>query len=129
MSTEPDFARRHPGLDQALRAQLTGPVMDAAFRRQVMARVASQRAQLARSAAPPEKIRSRLRLQLVMQLANMGAGAVAAVLVLRAAWPQLPMPQLGGEWFLPAALALGGAALVYGLRRARLFPWVRGLEI
>lgn len=129
MNTEPEFGRQHPGLDQALRTQLKGPVMDAAFRRQVMARVASQRALLARSATPPETIRARLRLQLVMQLANMGAGAVAAALVLRAAWPRLPLPQSGGEWFLPAALVLGGAALVYGLRQSRLLDRVRGLGI
>lgn len=135
------FARQHPALDQALREQIRAPVMDGAFRRQVMARVAAQRAEMTRAAVAPEALRARLRTRLLLQLANHCGAVVAAVLVVRAAWPWLGallaeshriLPAsawMKQSWDLPLALMLAGAALLYGLQRARLLGWVRGLDL
>lgn len=137
MSTEhDDFARRLPELDRALREQIQAPVMDAAFRRQVMARVAAQRAELARVAASPAVVRSRLRAQLLLQVLNIGAIALAAVLLVAAVAPELgslrslfaPLAWVPGAWMQQAGLVLsvvlGGAALAYGLLRARMPDWL-----
>jgi hypothetical protein len=116
-----DFARRHPSLDRALREQIAAPKMDGAFRQQVFARIAAQRTELARAAASPQAQRSRLRAQLLLQLANIGAMGVATALLIGALWPRLAgLPAATGlaqEWGLPVALTFAGAALFYGLRR------------
>lgn len=142
MNTEHDeFARRHPSLDRALREQIQAPVLDAAFRQQVMARVAAQRAQLADLAASPEKVRSRLRAQLVLQLLNLGAVVLAAVLLVGAVAPQLAavpgitaaFAAVPSAWMqqtgLVAAVVVSGAALLYGMQRARMLGWLRALDI
>jgi hypothetical protein len=129
MNTEHDnFPRQHPALDRALREQIKAPLMEAAFRRQVMARIASQRAMLSHSAPAPEAVRSRLRAQLLLQLANIGAVGVATALLLRAVWPSLSLTSGSvADWGLPMAMAAAGTALLYGLHRARLLGWVRAL--
>ncbi|HMA12332.1 MAG TPA: hypothetical protein VKO83_10620 [Steroidobacteraceae bacterium] len=127
-----DFARQHPALDRALREQLKGPVMDAAFRRQVMARIATRRAALTNAAVPPERVRSRLRAQLLLQVLNTGAIALAAALVLGVAAPRLGSLRISSwlqqDWGLPVALTVAGVALIYGLQRAGVLGWVRRLD-
>lgn len=141
MNTEHDeFARRHPSLDGALRRQIQAPVMDAAFRRQVMARVAAQRIERDRVATEPARVKARLRAQLVLQVLNIGAVALAAVLLIAALAPQLSaLPRVPaalvapGDWLqqagLVASFVASGAALVYGLQHARLLGWLRTLGI
>lgn len=133
MNQEADFSRQHPGLDQALREQIKAPVMDATFRRQVMARIASQREALLREAAAPETLRGLLRAQLLLQLANIGAVGLATALLIAALWPRLAgLPAASGftqDWGLPVAMAFGAAALFHGLRRMPLPGWVRRLGI
>jgi hypothetical protein len=124
MSTEQDFSRQHSQLDKALREQIKAPVMDAAFRKQVMARVAAQREELARVAAAPASFREQLRLQLLLQLANIGAIAIAAVLLIKVA-----MPWLNNDSAVPLYMTVGGVVLLYGLKHVRLPGWVRGLGI
>ena len=131
MSSEQDFPRQHPRLDKALREQITAPVMDAAFRKQVMARVAAQREEFARVAAAPESFRGQLRIQLLLQLANIGAIAIAAVLLIKVAMPWLgslaDSTWVNKDWALPLYMTAGGAVLLYALRHVRLPGWVRGL--
>jgi hypothetical protein len=122
MSTEQEFPRQHPQLDKALREQIKAPGMDAAFRKQVMARVAAQRVELARVAAAPVTFREQLRIRLLLQLANIGAIAIAAVLLIRVA-----MPWLNYDSALPLYMTVGGVVLLYGLKHVRLPGWVRGL--
>ncbi len=133
MNQETDFSRQHPGLDQALREQIKAPAMDAAFRRQVMARIASQREALLREAAVPETLRGRLRARLLLQVANIGAVGLATALLIAALWPRLAgLPAASGltqDWGLPAAMAFGAAVLFHGLRRLSLPGWVRRLGI
>jgi hypothetical protein len=132
MNDEQDFARRNPALDQALRAQVKGPKADGVFRQQVFARIAAQRAEMARLAAAPAAGLARLRADLVLQVLNLGAIGIAVVLLLRAMWPTITaaVPASGLQ---PAGVALammaGAAALVYGLYRARLLDWMRGLRL
>jgi hypothetical protein len=130
MNTEPEnFPRQHPELDRALRDQIKAPVMDAAFRQQVMARIASQRAILSHGAPAPEAVQARLRTQLLLQLANIGAVGVATALLLRAVWPSLSQASwASGNWGLAIAVCAASAALLYGLSRARLLGWVRALD-
>jgi hypothetical protein len=139
MNDEHDFARRNPALDQALRAQIKGPKADGAFRQQVFARIAAQRAEMARLAAAPAAGLARLRAQLVLQVLNVGAIGIAVALLLRATWPTItmmvPEVELGAtaSWLQSAGTALamttGAAAVVYGLHRARLLDWMRGLRL
>jgi len=141
MKHEPDdFSRQHPALDRALRDQVKAPKMDGAFRQQVFARIAAQRAELARVAASPGAALARLRTQFVLQVLNLGAIALVAGLLLRAAWPSLEpfaasmslemsfvgsIPHSG----LALSMTAAAAALAYGLHRARLLGWVRGLGL
>jgi hypothetical protein len=133
MSTEPDFPRQHPQLDKALREQIKAPVLDAAFRKQVMARVAAQREELARVAAAPASFRGQLRIQLLLQLANISAIAIAAVLLIKVAMPWLGSltnaAWLNNDSALPLYMTVGGVVLLYGLKHVRLPGWVRGLGI
>jgi hypothetical protein len=140
MNDEQDFARRNPALDQALRAQIKGPKADGAFRQQVFARIAAQRAEMARLAAAPATGLARLRAQLVLQVLNLGAIGIAVALLLRVMWPTIAglVAQSGlatatTSWMQVAGTALamtaGAAALVYGLHRARQLDWVRGLSL
>lgn len=141
MNDEHDFARRNPALDQALRTQITGPKADGVFRQQVFARIAAQRAEMARLAAAPATGLARLRAQLVLQVLNVGAVGIAVALLLRAMWPTITAvaPELGlglgstASWLQPAgtvlAMTAGAAALLYGLHRARLLDWMRGLRL
>jgi hypothetical protein len=133
MSSEQDFPRQHPQLDKALRAQIKAPAMDAPFRKQVMARVAAQREELARVAAAPASFRGQLRIQLLLQLANIGAIAIAAALLIKVAMPWLgalaDAPWLNNDSALPLYMTAGAIVLLYGLRHVRLPRWVRGLGI
>jgi hypothetical protein len=133
MNTEPEeFARQHPLLDRALREQIKAPVMDEAFRRQIMVRIAAQRAELARATAAPAS-RAQLRISLLLQLANVGAAAIAGVLLFRAAMPWmgslLDAASLREGWTLPIYVTVAGAALLYGLQHVRMPGWLRGLDI
>jgi hypothetical protein len=132
MSTEQDFSRQHPLLDKALREQIKAPVLDAAFRKQVMARIAAQRAELARVETSPVVVRGQLRIELLLQLANIGAAAIAALLLFRVAMPwlgSLSANWLGGDWALPVYMTVAGAVLLFGLRHVRLPGWVRSLTL
>jgi hypothetical protein len=133
MSTEQDFPRQHPLLDKALREQIKAPAMDAAFRKQVMARVAAQRSELARAAAAPAVVRGQLRFEFLLQLANIGAVAIAAALLIKVAMPWLGSlagaPWLDNDSALPLYMTAAGMVLLYGLRHVRLPRWVRGLGI
>jgi hypothetical protein len=133
MNTEhDDFARQRPLLDRALREQIKAPVMDAAFRKRVFARIALQRVELARAAASPAS-RTLLRVRLLLQLANIGAAAIAGALLLRAAMPWmgslLVATPVSEGWALPIYVTVAGAALLYGLRHVRMPGWLRGLDI
>jgi hypothetical protein len=140
MNEEQDFARRNPALDQALRAQISGPKADGAFRQQVFARIAAQRAEMARLAAAPAAGLVRLRAQLVLQVLNLGAAGLVVALLLRAMWPTLvalgqsglaAQVELGPattSWLQSAGIVLSAAvASLYGLHRARMLDWLRGL--
>jgi len=139
MNDEQDFARRNPALDQALRAQVKGPKADGVFRQQVFARIAAQRAEMARLAAAPAAGLARLRAQLVLQVLNVGAIGIVVALLLRAMWPTIAamVPESGlaapASWLQSAgtvlAMTAGAAALLYGLHRARLLDWMRGLRL
>jgi hypothetical protein len=141
MKHEPEeFSRQHPALDRALRDQVKAPKVDGAFRQQVFARVAAQRAELARMAASPGAGLARLRAQFVLQVLNLGAIALVAGLLLRAAWPTLEPIAARMSQELPAvdsipysglalSMTAAAAALAYGLYRARLLGWVRGLGL
>jgi len=103
------------------------------------ARIAAQRAEMARLAAAPAAGLARLRAQLVLQVLNVGAIGIVVALLLRAMWPTLaalvpdPGPVASASWaqpvFLTLAMAAGAAALVYGLHRARLLNWMRRLSL
>jgi hypothetical protein len=119
------FARQHRELDAALRAQLKPPVMDAAFRAQVRARVAAAKAAAVRPVPAP------LRSGLWLQLANVLGGGVAAALVSVALAAQLggtielDAAALGPPLRGPVGVLIGGAitlaSVVYALRQ--LPPW------
>ncbi len=139
MTTEQEFARRNPALHHALRDQIRAPKMDGAFRQQVFARIAAQRVELARLAASPDAGLARLRAQFVVQVLNLGAIGLVVALLLRAAWPAAasffaqsglaaPVASLLQQGGLVLSMTAAGAALVYGLHRARLLSWVRYLE-
>lgn len=139
MTMEHDFARRNPALDKALREQIKAPAMDGAFRQQVFARIAAQRAELSRLAAAPDAGLARLRAQFVLQMLNLGAIGLVVALLLRAAWPAMtsffaqwglaaPVASLLQQGGLVLSMTVAGAALVYGLHRARLLSWMRYLE-
>lgn len=136
MSSENEFARQNPALDQALREQIKAPKMDGAFRQQVFARIAAERAALARLAAAPDAESARLRAQFVLQVLNIGGIALVTVLLLRVLWPTVgsAWPALAGS--MASQMQQGGivlafvaaiAALCFGLQRARLLDWVRNL--
>ncbi|MFO1503275.1 MAG: hypothetical protein U1F39_05600 [Steroidobacteraceae bacterium] len=141
MKTEhDDFARQHPDLDRALREQIKAPKMDAAFRQQVFARIAAQRATPVREVVSPQVERSRLRARFLLQMLNTGAIGIAAVALIGVAGSRLAaqvtqrgIPDSVTTWLhqagSPLAIALAVAAVAYGLHRARLFGWARSLGI
>jgi hypothetical protein len=138
---EPDeFSRQHPALDRALRELNKAPKMDGAFRQQVFARIAAQRAEMARMSARPGAGLAQLRAQLVLQVLNLGAAALVVGLLLHAAWPTLESVAARISQAMPVvdsiphsglvlSMTAAAAALAYGLHRARLLGWVRGLGL
>ena len=83
--------------------------------------------------ASPVASRAQLRISLLLQLANIGAAAIAGALLFGAAMPWmgslLDASPLREGWALPIYMTVAGVALLYGLRHIRMPGWLRGLDL